>query len=484
MGLALCVALVGGVPGTARAAGGAVEWTPCPEDPAVQCGRVAVPVDWSRPAGERISVALARRPALDPARRVGSLLINPGGPGGSGVDFTMFADQVFGPEIVRRFDIVGFDPRGVGRSHPVLCPDSETPSVFPSSAEELERLVAGNARRAQACRRLTGPLFDHVDTSSVVKDLDAIRAALGERRISYYGVSYGTLIGQQYAEQFPGRVRALVLDSNMDHSLTTARRYLLTESSALEESFGQFAAWCRTSDKCALREQGAVKVVDELMAKADKGELDDPENPGTKIPPEELSRRLLGSMYDPGFWPGLGTELAGLQEGARTRQAFREDVVEDPYQAILCADFEFPVRDFRQVRALAAAARRVAPHTRVNPLGWTDILGCKGYLPGARNPQRSYRIKGTPPILVTNGRYDVATPYPWGVNAARQIPDAVLLTYDGVGHGDYFLSACVAEAVDRYLLTVRTPPRGTHCPQGPLPVRLSQRPGFTLAGPR
>ncbi|WP_131741251.1 alpha/beta hydrolase [Actinomadura roseirufa] len=485
-GLLLCGPLVAGVPAPAQAAApppGKTGWKPCPDDAKVQCGKVSVPIDWSRPKGKRVDLALARRPALDPAKRIGSLLINPGGPGGSGVDFALYANEVFSPEIQRRFDIVGFDPRGVGRSHSVVCPPPDAPSSYPANAGAYKKLLSYNAARAKACRRLTGPLFDQVDTGSVVRDLDAIRAALGERKISYYGVSYGTLIGQQYAERFPGRVRALVLDSNMDHSLRNARDYVVTESDALEGSFSQFAAWCKTSVDCAVRDRGAVRVLDELMARADKGKLTDPDRPSVKIPPERLSERISAYMYDPSGWVDLSTALARLRNGKTARPAAAPKV-EDPYSAILCADFRFPVRDFAELRSLAAASRRAAPHTRVNPLGWTDVTGCRNYLPRTRNPQRPYRIKGTPPILMTNSRHDVATPYAWAVNAARQIPAAVLLTYDGTGHGDYLLSRCATKAIDGYLLTVRTPPRGTHCPNEPPTLTRSKRPGFPLPGPR
>ncbi|TDD73377.1 alpha/beta hydrolase [Actinomadura rubrisoli] len=449
-----------------------IDWKPCPDDETVECGKVSVPIDWARPSGAKVDIVVARVRAGDPKDRIGSLFLLPGGPGGSGgsgVNYVVFfARDFLAPEILRRFDIVGFDARGVRRSHPVLCPtDDNPPSEYPRGPETYRRLVAYHQRLAEGCRRLTGTLFDHVDTLSVVRDTDAIRGALGQRQISLQGESYGTLLGQQYAEEYPRRVRALSLDSNMDHSITSTRGYLIPTSEALEQAYSQFAAWCATSPRCALRGQDPLKVLDELMAKADRGELNDPDKPGSKLAPEDLSETIRRALYSTRDWVSLATYLSKLRTGTPSRPWARSE--ERPYEAVLCSDFSFPVRDFEQLDGHMAASRRAAPHTRVNPLAWTDITKCQGFLPRPRNPQRPYRIQGTPPILVTNSRYDVATPYPWAVSVARQIPGAVLLTYDGVGHSVYTYEPCTTAAIDRYLLTLETPLPGTHCPAMPLP---------------
>jgi hypothetical protein len=176
-------------------------------------GTLTVPIDWDDPDGETIDLALARIPASDPDARIGSLVINPGGPGGSGVGFALFAPEVFSPEVLDRFDIVGFDPRGVGDSHPVLCSVEtlqDDPGALFDSRAELDARAAFNDELREDCRENTGPLYDHVDSLSVVHDIDAIRAALGDEQLSFFGVSYGTLMGQQYAATYPERVRAVV----------------------------------------------------------------------------------------------------------------------------------------------------------------------------------------------------------------------------------------------------------------------------------
>ncbi|MET0136685.1 MAG: alpha/beta fold hydrolase, partial [Kibdelosporangium sp.] len=211
-------------PVTTESEVGAITWQPCAEDATAECGTLKLPVDWAKPRGEKFDLAVARRKATDPAKRTGILLINPGGPGGSGVNFALGAKGFFSPEIQARFDIIGFDPRGVARSAPVQCSLEllrNPVSTYPTSQAEFDALADYNRKLRDDCRKNTGPIYDHVDTLSVVQDMDAIRRSLGERKINYYGVSYGTLIGQQYAERYGDKIRAMIIDSNMDHSLGT-----------------------------------------------------------------------------------------------------------------------------------------------------------------------------------------------------------------------------------------------------------------------
>ena len=254
-----------------------IDWETCGEEesPDAECGTLTVPIDWDDPDGEAIDLALARIPANDPDARIGSLVINPGGPGGSGVGFALFAPEIFSPDILARFDVVGFDPRGVGDSHPVQCSlellGEEPGSLFGSRAD-LDARTAFNEELREDCRENTGPLYDHVDSLSVVHDIDAIRAALGDEQLSFFGVSYGTLMGQQYAATYPERVRAVVLDSVMDHDLGT-RDYLLTQAEAAQDSFDAFVAWCEDSTQCALNGQDPRALWTDLLKRADKGEL-------------------------------------------------------------------------------------------------------------------------------------------------------------------------------------------------------------------
>jgi pimeloyl-ACP methyl ester carboxylesterase len=455
---------------------GQIAWTPCepPSGKSVsatfECATIKVPVDWKQPNGATIDLALARHLATDPERRIGSLLINPGGPGRSGVDFAFKAPAAFSAELLARFDIVGFDPRGVGRSNPVKCDqdllNAQRKAIHPDSDSSFAAFRKGNRALGESCRHLTGRLVGHVDTVSVVRDMDAIRAGLGEKRISYYGVSYGTLIGQQYAEHYPNRIRAMTLDSNMDHSLGPWS-YQKTETVAAEESYGQFADWCARTPSCAIHDRDARALFDSLYKRAEAGELVLPGDSPQKATTLDLQDIVVSAMYTPSSWFELAQTLKDID--AATPAAARSvrkhgDPTPFAYYPALCQDYEFNLASYaalaRQERALA----RLAPVTRLSSLGWTDVVGCQNWPTKVTNPQHRLRVNGTPKLLVTNSRYDVATPYPWGINVARQLGrEAAFLTYDGVGHGDYWRSPCARDAIDTYLITLQTPRTGTHC---------------------
>jgi pimeloyl-ACP methyl ester carboxylesterase len=501
---------------TGAAAAAPVKWRPCEEDATAECGTVRVPVDWAKPRGPQFDVAVARRKATDPAHRIGSLIINPGGPGGSGVDFALGGADYFSPELRQRFDIVGFDPRGVARSHPVVCSLdllTKAPSPELHSQAEFNRLVAFNRTLGNDCRTRTGPLFDHVDTLSVVRDIDALRVALGERKINYYGVSYGTLIGQMYAELFPKNFRALVIDSNMDHSLLT-RRFLETETDTAEDSFREFASWCARDTTCVLHKQGVGTVWRELQAKADRGQLHDPDDPTRLLTAFDLSNAVFGAFYGP-EWEGLAEALAALQAGkplpagsalrgtagrpgvaaagvarvgfasaGSAPRAAADESVEYPVP-VFCEDWRFQIRDYPEAAQLWAQARRRAPNMRMSPIAWGIGTACLGLTTKVNNPQHPLKVKGAAPILILNGLHDPATGYNWGANAARQLGRAAtLVTYEGWGHGVYGRGACTVQATDRYLVDLTVPKRGSRCPAVPPTAPTARRSGSTPLMPQ
>ncbi|MER6184947.1 alpha/beta hydrolase [Streptomyces sp. NPDC001652] len=453
---------------------GRIAWEPCASPSGqgtFECATLKVPVDWKRPRGATIDLALARHLATDPERRIGSLLINPGGPGGSGVDFALDAPEAFSPELLERFDIVGFDPRGIGRSNPVMCDTdlltAQGELLYPNSDSSFAALREANRALGESCRDLTGPLVDHMDTGSVVRDMDAIRAGLGEQRISYYGVSYGTLIGQQYAERYPHRVRAMTLDSNMDHSLGMWD-FQKTETRAVEEAYGQFADWCARTPSCVLHDQDARALFDSLYKRAEAGELVLPGDPPHTVTPQEVQNLIVGPLYRPTTWFQLAQDLADLDAttagAARSLRKFGEPT-EFPFLSVVCQDYDFDVPSYATLARFERELVRRAPVTRVSPLGWTVQTGCQDWPTEVTNPPRRLHVDGTPKILMTNSRFDPATPHEWASNAARQIGrEAVLLTYDGVGHGVYWRSPCARDAINSYLLTRKAPRKGTHCP--------------------
>lgn len=479
------------LPVAPAAAAGPIAWAPCPRDPTAECGTLTVPIDWNKPGGETFQLALARRTATDPAARIGSLVVNPGGPGGSGVDAVLENDFDFTPEITSRFDVVGFDPRGVARSHPITCSlelavQAPDPLSLKNQAD-FEAMLAHNERYRQDCRARTGPLFDHVHTGNVVRDVDALRAALGDDKLTYYGVSYGTLIGQQYAERYPKRVRALALDSNMDHSLGTTA-FLDTESWTSQDSFNEFVAWCDRTASCALHGRDIRALWKELLARAERGELHLPGQPEEKISKLGLIGQAFGAFYGPLF-KELAEFLAALESGAQNAKAIltppaaaRQEVINDP-TFVFCQDYDVPVRDYREWARHLRRSAAIAPDMLVSAAAHPITIACAGS-PAAPNPQHRLRVDGTPTLLLGNALHDPATGYPWAVNAARQIGrEARLLTYEGWGHGIYGRGDCPTTAIDQYLVSVTAPGKGARCPAVPPSELTGRRATHPAPGP-
>jgi pimeloyl-ACP methyl ester carboxylesterase len=473
-----------------------IAWVPCAEDRAADCGTLRVPIDWSWPAGPAVDLAVARRRATDPSVRLGSLIINPGGPGGSGVDSVIFGAGFFSDEIRRDFDLVGFDPRGVARSHPVVCSASlmaEQPLAELTSQADFDRTVAYNRRLGEDCRRHTGPLFDHVDTVSAVRDIDAIRAAVGDAKLSFYGASYGTLMAEQYAELFPQRVRALVLDSTMDHSLETAR-FMSTVAVTTQDSFDEFVRGCASDARCALHGRDVRALFADLLLRAARGELHSPFAPDVIVGPSDLINAAFGSSYAPD-WFGLAdyfqaldaqTPLwsAGRSVLARSGRVTDEELAENPFPAIFCEDWRLPVRDYDQFAALRQEQLRIAPDTHGSPLALYSVTTCPGWPARVNNPQHPLRVHGSAPLLVVNALHDPATGYAWARAVVRQLGwQARLLTYEGWGHVTYGRSSCVVGIVDAYLVAGVLPGPDARCagvPPEPYSPNISRTLGGSL----
>jgi pimeloyl-ACP methyl ester carboxylesterase len=474
----------------------ALTWAPCQEGKPGECATVQVPVDWNNPKGEKVGVVIGRVKAKEPEHRIGVLFLAPGGPGQSGIDiFTLGRSRLSTGELSKRFDIVTWDQRGVGRSNEIKCSLdllNQWPADYPSSEQAYQDLLAYNAKLGADCRNHTGPVFDHVDTLSAVRDLDAIRAALGEEKISLHGTSYGTQVGQQYAELFPNRLRAMALDSNMDHSITSAGRYLATASADLEASFTAFADWCARTANCPLHGQDVRALWDGLYAKAEAGTLTDA-GTGQAISAGALRNELSSAMYGPSTsWYGIATRLRSLSEGSgaatvAVRQAAATgELAGNPYQPIWCGDWKWKINGYRELRALREQAAAVAPHTKL--IGyWSDVTACLGWPGKVNNPQHRLSIGNAPKILILKSAADVGTPSAWNFAVASQIRNSVLLSYDGIGHAQYWQSPCMQSYTDRYLIDLVTPAPGTHCaavyPTAP-PATVSAAEAAPAAAPR
>lgn len=460
----LCLLVTGAPAGAARPTG-TLQWRPCAEDPAAQCATLRVPVDRADEYSPTIDVAVARRPATDRARRIGVLVVNPGGPGGSGVDFALDAATFFSPALRARFDIVGFDPRGVRRSSPVRCAASivaAAPSPLLAGPAAYTAAIAHNRRLAADCRRRSGPLLGHVDTLSVADDLEALRSAMGEGAISFYGASYGTLLGAQYAERYPGRVRAVALDSVMDHSAGTGA-FLTAETDSAQAAFDEFVAWCAGDTACVLRGRDIRQIWAALLDRAARGVLRDPYAPDRRLSVYDLVQVAFGSFYDP-QWHALATFIREAERAGRPVRARAGHVVEDPFAAVFCADWALPVNGYPDFAARLAALRERAPQMIASPLALTATVSCLGWPLPVRNPQRRLAPAVVPTLLI-NARHDPATAYAWARSVTAQLgPQAALATYDGWGHVVYGRTPCVTGLVDRYLIDLRRPAAGASCP--------------------
>ena len=458
----LCVLGMAGPAGARRPAG--LSWVACADDETAQCATLRVPVDWEDPYGGRIGVAVARRAATDPAHRIGTLVVNPGGPGGSGVDFALGAAGFFSPALRARFDIVGFDPRGVARSSPVLCSESlvaAAPSPFLTDAAEYDAAVSYNRRLAEDCRKHTGRVFGHVDSISVSRDLDALRRALGEERISFYGASYGTLLGAQYAQRFPSRVRAIVLDSVMDHSVDTAG-FLTQGAESAQDLFDEFALWCARDRTCVLRGRDIRGLWAALLARAARGNLRDPYDTAHRMAVFDLVGVAFSSFYRPEF-SSLATFLKEAEEASPAVGKRSTALVQNGFPAIFCEDWSLPVGGYADYAGRLTDLRARAPQMLVSPLTLSATVGCLGWPSPAHSRQRPLGPTTVPTLLI-NARHDPATAHAWARNVSAQLgPKASLVTYNGWGHVVYGRTACVNGVVDRYLIDVRTPAAGTAC---------------------
>lgn len=453
---------------TSTVAGFTIDWAPCPTDATAQCGTLALPVDWTRPDGPRFSLALARRPATEPSARIGALVFGPGGPGDSGVSRVVGGVSRFSDELRRRFDIVSFDPRGVGRSNPVVCsPEllAQRPATILGSQADFDATIAYNRRLWTDCREHTGPVFDHADTLSTVRDLDAVRTALGEAKLTFHGSSYGTLLGQQYAEVFPHRVRAIVLESTVDHSLGT-RGFLETQAIAVQDSFDEFVAWCDRTPDCALHGTDVRVLWADLLARAERGELPSAANPPVPVTPFDLVATAHRAFTGPD-WVGLAGKLATMRDGGPAPVVGLPPLV----TAVFCADWALPVRNYREYAAHLRRVAAVAPDMRYAASAYA-VTACLGSPLPVPNPQHRARVRHTPPILLVNSRHDPASGYLWAVHVSRQLGRAgVLLTYEGWGHGAYNRTACTRDTVDRYLIALAPPAPGASCPAEPVALR-------------
>jgi pimeloyl-ACP methyl ester carboxylesterase len=445
-----------------------VTWAACPVPTAARCGTMRVPVDWSKPHGAQITLALARRPADDPAHRVGTVFYNPGGPGDGAARYVVNAEQIFSATLRARFDIVGLDPRATGDSAPVRCgvqAFTPTTTLFPKSSQEFEALRRHNRELGLGCLRVTGALVANTDTVSVARDHEALRIALGVDQVNWLGISYGSQLAANYAQLYPRRTRAMVLDSALEHSLPEVVQ-VADEITVVEESFNRFARWCDTSPTCALRGSDVGAVFDRLVADADK----------QPIPVEGALRPVTGedirmgtirglTLKEPNIavpgvsWAGLSQALANAVDGDASAFILAPagvDLSQLNTLAVGCMEYVPQIHTYAQMRQRIQMGRQLAPHLQGASETWQVNL-CIDWPVSAANPPRLLNVTGVP-TLIMHSVYDPSDPYKWAHSLAAQIHGSDILTRTGDGHTSYYTSECARTAADQYLIRPQASP--------------------------
>ncbi|MEV4009586.1 alpha/beta hydrolase [Nonomuraea angiospora] len=439
-----------------------------------------MPRDYARPEGHQLKIAVIRLPAKDRSRRIGSLVTNPGGPGASGVSFLRTSSQAFGEALRDRFDLVGFDPRGVGRSDPVRCLDFRQAEQRlltdpPTTRAQINAEVMFWQAFAAACEARSGADLPYVGTVNAARDMDVLRAALDDQRLTYIGFSYGTYLGAFYADQFPRNVRALVLDGASDPKLT-GEQFLLGHAEGFETALRAFAAYCVKTTGCPLgagNVDRAVGKVSGLQEQAARRPLKNRADGHTPVDDDAVTQGVYTALYNRNNWPALRQALIqAIDDGDGTglyKFGYEQETIA-PYgalQAINCIDKPFPA-DLAAVRNLADRAEKAAPHFG-SFVVWPWLSCAYWPVKPTRRP-RAVTATGAPPILVVGTTRDPATPYKWAQSVADQLSSGVLLTYDGDGHTAYLSNPekCIRGPVEQYLIDTQPPARGITCKQTPL----------------
>ncbi|MEU6155507.1 alpha/beta hydrolase [Actinosynnema sp. NPDC047251] len=444
----------------------------------IECARLEVPLDYTKPDGQTIRIGLLRRQAT--GDRIGSLVINPGGPGASGMSAAAsLSAQVGKSDLGTRFDLVGFDPRGVGSSQPqVRCltdaeRDTDRLDVdIDTSPAGIAQTEAENKTYAEKCAATTGPdLLANVGTRDVVRDLDVMRSALGDEKLTYLGYSYGTHIGAGYAAAFPANVRALVLDGAVDPTQNQVES-LIAQAAGFQKAFDAFSAWCAKRQDCALGRDaaGASKAFRELTLPLAQRPVD--------VGPRKLSYNdaitgAIQAMYSEELWGPLNAGLTELKNNdgevlMQLADAYYDRdkdgkyaTITDAFTAVKCVD-EPRVTDRAVLDDVARRYKAAAPFLDDgNPAA--GALDSCAFWPVPPTAQETKPVTGLPPTLVISTTGDPATPYQAGVNLAKELGGG-LLTYEGNQHTVYLQgNECVDPIGDDYLINLTLPAAGKTC---------------------
>ena len=437
------------------------------------CGKLAVPLDYDKPEGDTADIFVVRVRSNHQSQRIGSLLVNPGGPGGSGVNLAAGLVSALSDTVFDHFDLVGFDPRGVGLSEPVQCISDQQKDRLAAANPDV-RTAAGRAQARAAsnavvksCVAKYGSALGHFNTEETAHDMELIRQAVGDPKLNYLGFSYGTRLGAAYAHQFPTHIRTAVLDGAVDpvaDELTVDER----QAKAFEDAFDQFAADCGKRPACAALGNPRSAVLS-LMTAADRA------------PIPAGSRKATGgivligvasALYDQSQWEELGEALIAARDGDASKimtlsdQYLERDPETGHYSNIMDANLAINCNDstLQITDALVAtmAAKWIPKYPIFGRNAAASLYSCHSW-PRSGHPLPPASAPGAPPILVIGTVHDPATPFAATAVLAKALGSGVVLTWNGEGHTAYPKTKCITSKVDNYLVTA-TPPAGDSCP--------------------
>ncbi|QWF78842.1 alpha/beta hydrolase [Amycolatopsis sp. CA-230715] len=422
------------------------------------CARLTVPIDYAHPDGGTFSLPLKKAPATKPDQRIGTVVAGAGGPGQSGVAMVEDIGENWPAPVRERFDVVSFDPRGVGGSEPKLRCDTqgEPTGPVPANLPLIGPAVPRQRQFAEACLAQTGEnVVRHLGSADVVSDLDVLRAVTGQEKLTYVGFSYGTRVGQLYADRFPNKIRAMVLDG-VDNLYLDWREDPVQQAEGADLALHAYAKECaaRTGKPCPGKNEGEIlATVDRVLAGPDGDSL----------------RSVIGTKVPfPAEWPALSEELIAAESGTAADDSGEDsDDEEDPEKSddtvlavVNCLDRPHPT----DLAAYEETARRLRAVSPVND--GSELASC-AFLPTSTVRPKTVRAEGAPPVLLVGTTVDAATPYRWAEALSESMPSAVLLTNDDVGHAVYGgTSPCVDADVDRYLIDLIPPPAPARCTTG------------------
>ncbi|MFJ7768006.1 alpha/beta hydrolase [Streptomyces sp. NPDC097107] len=462
-----------------------LSWRDCGV-PGFQCATMKAPLDYAKPTGGDVRLAVARKKATGPGKRLGSLLVNPGGPGGSAIGYLQQYAGIGYPEEVRaQYDMVAVDPRGVARSEPIECLDGREMDAYtrtdvtPDDEGEASELVDAYQKFAEGCGADAPKLLRHVSTVEAARDMDVLRAVLGDEKLTYVGASYGTFLGATYAGLFPDRAGRLVLDGAMDPSLP-ARRLNMEQTAGFETAFQSFAKDCVRQPDCPLGDQGTTPDQVGKNLKAFFEDLDAKPIPtgdadGRKLTESLATTGVIAAMYDEGAWQQLRESLTSAvkeNDGAGLlvlSDSYYEREADGGYSNLMFANAAVNCLDLPAAFSSPDEVREALPDfEKASPvfgegLAWSS-LNC-AYWP-VKPTGEPHRIEaaGATPIVVVGTTRDPATPYRWAEALADQLSSGRLLTYEGDGHTAYGRgSTCIDSAINTYLLRGIAPEDGRRC---------------------